>query len=137
MNKAKFLVAIIAVFIGISGLTFFAAQQYHHPTATSAGQVLSLIKKPSVLVQSSSDKKTIKLAGRDGKNALALLSAGAQVKTEQSSSGEFVTVINGIEADGINRFWAFYVNDELADESAGTYITKSGDHIEFRVEDVQ
>jgi hypothetical protein len=47
-----------------------------------------------------------------------------------------VTSINGVEADGTKQFWAFYVNDKLAQEGAGTYKTKDSDKIEWRVEDV-
>ena len=136
MTKARLLVATIAGFVGISGIAFYTAQQYRQPSNTSAAQVRSLLKTPSSL-QISNDKKSVSFAGQDGKTALALLRAGAQVKTEQSSFGEFVTAINGVEADGITQLWAFYVNDQLADDAAETYITKAGERIEFRVENVQ
>lgn len=73
--------------------------------------------------------------GIDGKTALDLLKAKYQkVETQSSSVGDFVTAIDGKKADPAKEYWAFYLNGALASEGAGTYITKSTDKIEWRLE---
>ncbi len=85
----------------------------------------------------SSDGKVVKYAGQDGQTALALLQAGTQVETQESSFGEFVSGINGVQANAAKNYWAFYVDGDYATEGAGSYQTKDGQMIEWRLEDLQ
>ena len=71
--------------------------------------------------------------GEDGKNALELLKAKADVQTQDSSLGSFVTSINGVE-NSEDHFWLFFVNDEMANSGADQFQTKNDDKIEWRYE---
>lgn len=71
--------------------------------------------------------------GVEGKDALTLLKEKHTVETESSAFGEFVKSIDGVAA-GTTHFWAFYVNDNLAEVGAGAYITKSGDQIRWQLD---
>ncbi|MCL2451963.1 DUF4430 domain-containing protein [Candidatus Saccharibacteria bacterium] len=76
--------------------------------------------------------------GKDGKTALALLKKKHAVETKEfTGMGEFVTAIDGVKAEDGKNFWAFYVDGEMATEGASTYETKSGEKIEWRLEDIQ
>lgn len=74
--------------------------------------------------------------GVDGKTALELLKEKYEVKTQEyTGMGEFVTGIDGKQADD-THFWAFYVNGMMAEEGAGTYGTKAGEKIEWKLEEI-
>lgn len=74
--------------------------------------------------------------GVEGKDALTLLKETHQVETQTSSFGEFVVSINGVTPND-SQFWGFYVNDQLADVGAGSYITKTGDVITWKLDAIQ
>lgn len=72
--------------------------------------------------------------GQGGKTALALLQASADVKISGEGEMAFVTSINGRRADeGAREYWSFWVNGEMAQVGAGSYMTKDGDLIEWKI----
>ncbi|MCL2173889.1 DUF4430 domain-containing protein [Candidatus Saccharibacteria bacterium] len=76
--------------------------------------------------------------GQNDKTALELLKDNHLVETKDfSGMGEFVTAIDGVAAEDGKNFWAFYVDGEMAMEGAGTYKTKDGEKIEWRLEEIQ
>ena len=76
--------------------------------------------------------------GVEGKTALELLKATFLVETQSfGDMGEFVTAINGVDADTSAQFWAFYLNGEQSQVGASTYVTKSTDKIEWRLEEIK
>ena len=79
----------------------------------------------------------ISYQGAEGENALDLLRANHNVETEDfGSMGQFVSKIDSVPAL-TNFFWAFYVNGKMADVSADKYITKQGDFIEWKLEEIK
>lgn len=49
--------------------------------------------------------------------------------------GGFVTSINGVSQDtAANKYWMYYINGELAQVGAGTYIVQEGDEITWKLE---
>lgn len=71
--------------------------------------------------------------GVEGKNALEILKETHQVETQSFSFGEMVQSIDGVKAPA-THFWAFYVNDELAQVGAGDYQTKPTDTLKWKLE---
>jgi hypothetical protein len=72
--------------------------------------------------------------GQNGKTALELLKLNADVVTKDSAYGPYVDSING-KAGGIEgKYWAFYVNGQMAQVGANDYATKDGDKIEWKFE---
>lgn len=89
-------------------------------------------------VSISKDGKTVSYNGVDGEVALVTLKAVTSVKTKNSGDlGEFVTEINGVEAEDGQNFWAFYVDGKQADKGASNYETKFGEKVEWRLEDIK
>ena len=81
-------------------------------------------------------EKTISYEGQDGKTALELLDEKYDIKTEQSSIGVFVTSIDGDE-NTFDKYWMFYIDDQLAPVGAEAYQTKADEKIEWRYEKLQ
>lgn len=72
--------------------------------------------------------------GVAGKNALALLKEKHKVETKSYKGlGELVISIDGVKADS-KHFWSFNVNGKEASVGAGSYTTKNGDKITWKLE---
>lgn len=85
--------------------------------------------------ESNEPKKTEYLSyqGEEGKTALELLKAQAEVEVKSSSLGDYVTSINGNDGGG-SKFWMFFVDGKESTVGAGTYITKSNENIEWKLQ---
>ena len=75
------------------------------------------------------------IATVDGQNALELLESAATVQKQEYGFGIFVEGINGLLGNQDN-YWAFYVNDEYAQQGADQTILKTGDVVRFVYEPV-
>lgn len=85
----------------------------------------------------SQTNTTITYKGVAGKNALELLRSNHQVATKMFSGvGEFVESIDGLKPDS-KHFWSFYVNGKSSNVGADSYVTKSGDTIEWKLEEIK
>lgn len=85
----------------------------------------------------SQTEQSILYSGIEGRSALELLKEKYPVKTKNYDGiGEFVESINGKTPDA-NHFWAFYVNGQSSSIGAGQYITKAGDSIEWKLEEIK
>jgi len=84
--------------------------------------------------QNSVRENGVSYTGVNGKTALKLLQKSHKVVTKDyGAMGQMVTSIDGVAADS-SHFWAFYVNGTMASEGASTYVTKTGDKIEWKLE---
>ena len=92
--------------------------------------------KQAATSQNNSTAKSniITYDGVEGKTALELLKAKATVVTQQSNYGEYVDSINGVKGGTDKKYWAFYVNGQLAQVGAADYATKNGDTITWKFE---
>ena len=81
--------------------------------------------------------QTVTYEGESGKIALQILKEKYTVQTKEFSGvGEFVQSIGGIQPDS-KHFWAFYVNGQSSNVGAGSYATKNGDTIEWKMEAIK
>jgi hypothetical protein len=88
-------------------------------------------------VASETAKPSLSYKGEDGVDALTLLKTATNDNFDAKGSGSnaFVTSINGVAADDSkHEYWAFYVNGKLAQVGAGSYTTKDGDDIQWKLE---
>lgn len=115
------IIAII-VLIVIAGAVGFLADKYNPKSGGQKQEIASV--------------QAISYDGEEGKTALDLLKAKAEVETQDSSIGVFVMAINGT-ANTDDHFWMFYVNSELAPVASDQYQTANGDKIEWRYEAIQ
>ena len=91
---------------------------------------------PTRSIDKLEQKCEIGYVGVEGKNALELLKGSHQVETQSFSFGEMVRSIDGV-ASPATHFWAFYVNDKLAELGAGDYQTKSGETIKWKLQKIE
>jgi hypothetical protein len=75
----------------------------------------------------------ISYGGEQGTDALTLLKRNAAVKTKHYSFGDLVTSINGSEGNG-PKYWTFYINGKESTVGAGSYITKDGDQLMWKLQ---
>lgn len=147
MNKIKILVGslVAVVLLGVGGLWFVSQNNTSDNIQQSSSSESSQQTDEEILSQNeasaekleittSEDGKTVSYQGQDGKTALEILKNGAEVATEESSFGEFVTGINGVLANSDSEYWSFYVDGAYAQEGAGTYQTKDTERIEWKLE---
>jgi hypothetical protein len=79
----------------------------------------------------------VKYTGQDGRTAMDLLKENYNVETGSFGElGEFVKSIDGVEPDS-THFWAFYVNGQIAQVGADTFVTSSVDEIEWKLERIE
>ena len=80
-------------------------------------------------------KDFIKQDAAINKTALDLVKEKAKAVTKGEGANAYVIEINGKTADDSKKeFWAFYVNDKMAEVGAGSYKLKDGDKIEWKIE---
>ncbi|MBI3952731.1 MAG: DUF4430 domain-containing protein [Candidatus Doudnabacteria bacterium] len=124
MRARKLEIFIIVAAIAAIGLVYaFTQKPVSAPTNQDANNVQTQQKNSSITYQ-----------GVEGKTALELLKASHQVETKSYSFGDMVVAIDGVSPDQTKAFWSFYVNGSQAQVGAGSYVTKSGDVIEWKLE---
>lgn len=132
-TKLKVVALVAAAVVVVGGVSFYAVNRNDNNKVENKLTTSQQAPPPAKLTVSE-DKKTVSYAGQTSKTALEILKSLTTVSTKQSDFGEFVTGIDGTEADGNKEYWAFYVNGTLASEGAGTYKTTDGEKIEWRLE---
>jgi hypothetical protein len=133
MNYFKKLETIvIAVVILLLGVAYgFLSNKADAPTTDTNAQQSESAAEQQV------PATFVRYPGQDGRTALDLLKASHRVETQSfGDMGEFVQAIDGLASDG-SHFWAFYLNGSQATVGAGSYVTKSSDSIEWRLEKIQ
>jgi len=89
--------------------------------------------KVGTTVNSQQQLTDIKYNGQNGVDALTLLKKHATVQVKHYSFGDLVTAINGSQGNG-PKYWTFYLNGKEASVGAGSYVTKSSDKIEWKLQ---
>lgn len=90
---------------------------------------------PDTTEDAGDEAREFSYEGRDGSTVLDLL-LEADPSAEVTGEGEnaFVTGIDGIAADPDREFWALYVNGDMATVGAGSFETKDGDEVTWKLE---
>lgn len=125
--RFRLLVPLVAVVLLAAGCVgqVKAPEIGNQPAYSTAD---SVVKTPNILAQ---------YQGQDGKNAMEILKATHKVSTKVfSGMGEYVDGIDGTASDS-NHFFSFYVNGQQAQVGADQYITKNGEQIEWRLEEIK
>lgn len=131
MKARRFEIFIIIAIIAVIGIVYaFTQKPAMAPTADYSGQNQQGQSAQQVPTQ------TVTYKGVSGKTALSLLEASHRVDLKHYSFGDLVTGIDGISPDS-THFWAFYVNSKLSDVGSSTYVTKSSDTIEWKIDEVK
>lgn len=116
--KTNIIAAVLIAALGLGSWAYVANSPSHKVNAVTNAQ--------HQLTQLS-------YKGQGGQNALALLKKHAAVTTKHYSFGDLVTSINGVAGNG-PKYWTFYVNGKMAEVGAGSYVTKAGDTLMWRLQ---
>lgn len=131
--KNKLLAALCVCLVLVGGyITYAVLKQQNESTSrpqSSAQTTKSISYK--------NGDKVISYEGQNGKTALEVLESVADIETQDSSVGKMVTSINGIKAETGKTYWAFYVDGAYANEGAGTFVTKDGQNIQWKLEAIK
>lgn len=129
IKKSKIIIALVLL-VAITGAAFgFSQANKDKPQQPAASQRQPQEFKPV--------DKPIEYKGSEGKNALELLKQAHTIETKSYEGlGELVTAIDG-KAAASNQFWAFYINGQQSQVGASAYITKNGDTIVWKLEEIK
>ncbi len=104
------------------------------PTPTTDASPTSEITE---FVQENTVSQLVLTATQSGQTALELLEAKAEIETKDyGEAGVFVTSINGVVGDN-EHYWAFYVNDEFAQQGVSQTVLESSDVVKFVYEEIE
>ncbi len=112
----------IVVLLGIFSFTALVLTRFESKTNT-------------VKPQKNIETQTISYDCTDGQTALAVLKTKADVQTQDSSDGAYVTSINNA-SNTDQSFWIYYVNGQMSSIGPDQYNCKTGDKVEWRLEQI-
>lgn len=119
--KLKYIVPVAVLVVAGIGLDIWS----HTANAPS--------KTASVSSVTHKSSNRIVYPGVEGKDALTLLKKRAKVEVKHYSFGDQVISINGVKGSG-PKYWTFYVNGKTSNVGAGSYVTKKGDKLEWKLQ---
>jgi hypothetical protein len=135
MTARRVEIFIIVVIIAVIGVVYALTRTPVLAPATDQSQV-NQNQNQGIAVGEPNPSAPIEYKGQDGKNALDLLKASHRVDVKSYSFGDMVTGIDGISPDA-NHFWAMYVNGQMSQVGASQYVTKNGESIEWKLEEIK
>lgn len=133
--KKYALPVIVVLALTLVGLGIYAGQDNSSDNTSETTQTEEIVNQQTLNI--SEDGRTVSYDGVAGEDALTTLLSLGTAETESSEFGEFVTSIEGVEADSSSEFWAFYVNGAQASVGADSYVAQEGDKIEWTLESFQ
>jgi hypothetical protein len=87
-------------------------------------------------IQENTAAQLVLTASQSGQTALELLEEKAEIETKDyGEAGMFITSINGVAGDN-KHYWAFYVNDEFAQQGVSQTVLESNDIVKFIYEEI-
>jgi hypothetical protein len=120
LSKTKIIVLSIAALCAVgAGSIGYVATRPH-----SAAHAMVAVTRPTT---------HLSYRGQQGIDALSLLKQHASVQTKHYSFGDMVVAINGVAGNG-PKYWTFYINGKEANVGAGSYVTKGGDLLDWKLQ---
>jgi CHASE1-domain containing sensor protein len=124
-SSKKILTTIVGLFIILMGLTALVVAQ------RAPQQFTVRFSQPGA---TTTWARPVNYHGKEGKSALELLKSHVHITTQQSSYGEYVDTIDGVQSGTDGKYWALYVNGKQTPVAANNYITHAGDTVEWKFE---
>lgn len=131
MDKKKAALLVVLI-LALAGALVFLYGDFDSVEDIDEPTEEEMVDDASEEVQFSEDGRVVSYQGRAGETALEVLESLAELE----ESDGFVTSIGGVEAAD-DEFWGFYVNGEMAEEGAATFMTDDSDEIEWRLEEIE
>lgn len=128
---------VVIITLIIAGGAFWLVSANNSSDTNDAEQNQTEQAAPANEIVFNADGTVAAYDGVPGEIALTTLKSLTDVSVQESAYGEFVTGINGVEADSSTNFWGFYVNGEMATVGAGEYVAEEGDQIEWQLTELE
>lgn len=131
MNQSKYKILSLAVAVALLlGLGAWALSFDRPAQETNRDTQTSEIEQTET---TEAGRTEITYLAQPGMTSLEQLKAEAKdVVTQESEYGELVDSIEGHKGGANGNYWSFYVNGEMAQVGAGSYIQQEGDWIEWK-----
>ena len=127
MNQSKstlIIISFVLIALGVTGWVFYSNQ------AGNEVSTLTQVTEAEPSAQPELGRTEIAYTAQPGITSLEqLLDEVQDVAVEESQYGKFVDAIEGHQNGTDGKYWSFYVNDEMAQVGADTYIQKEGDRV--------
>jgi len=137
MNSTRNRILALLTLVILVTAGVFAYQRFSTPETPSSQADESAITEETPAPDEKLQASYIYIATESGQLALDLIQANAQVETQDyGDAGQFVTSINGLAGNN-EYYWAFYVNNDYAQQGASQTVLQAGDVIRFVYEAVQ
>lgn len=134
-TRSRIFILLVVIFLAVAG--FFAYQRVSSQTTSAPTAEVTTDTESTDAGNAKLQTSYIYIATESGQLALDLIQANAEVETEDyGDAGQFVTSINGLAGNN-EYYWAFYVNNEYAEQGASQTVLQEGDTIRFVYEAVQ
>lgn len=129
-------VTVVAVLLLIGIIIYFQRSSLETNKVNSSQTNKKKVTVYQRIIENNTDKSSYKpYEIEEEKTSLDLLQKSSSVTMKGSGENAFVTTINGIEASEKKKtYWAFYINDKLAEVGVGSYKLVNGDKIQWKLE---
>jgi len=67
---------------------------------------------------------------------MVLEKSGLKLKIQEYDFGSFVEGIDGVGGNGEDKYWVYYVNDEVGQVAADNYMLEAGDNVKWNFEEM-
>lgn len=128
MKNKKIVVGFIILMLialGVASAIIIQLDEPRQPTTETSS--VDMAEQPALA-------EVIRFTAEPGKSILEQLEHKAAIETKNSAYGVYVDAINGKRGGEEGKYWAFYIDGEMAQIGADTYITEGGELIEWKFE---
>ena len=124
----------IFTFILVGLIIIFGYYFYQNKISTTKKSVVQQ-QNITVYLKLIGQTDFIKQVASANQTALDFTKEKAKVTTKGEGSSAYVVKINSkLAEDSKKEFFAFYINDKMAEVGAGSYKLRQGDKIEWKIE---
>ena len=141
MQKSKKIISslvILAVILSAVGFVFSNNGKSPEEAPVFTGELELKVATAFLLVNDGiSEVKNFELDVVEGATAFSLLqSSGLEIDyQEYEGMGVMVEAIDGVENGADNKYWMYYLNEEMPMVSCDQQAVSAGDTVEFRFEE--
>lgn len=133
-SKNKLIIVLVALFITL-GCSAWALSSYQSKQDNTNQPSTSSIQDTP---KAELGRTEISYRAKPGVSSLDQLKSEAKnvIIVENSEFGDYVDSIEGHKGSVNGYYWSFYINGEMAQVGAGTYIQKEGDLITWKYQNL-
>jgi hypothetical protein len=130
-NITSMIIVALIVLTGLTAVALRAMGSNGSPQTNKQAVANTSAESNQAKVESAT---IVEFKAVKNRTVLDQLKGNAKVVTKDSQYGQYVDSINGIQGGTGSKYWAFYVDGQMANIGAGEYTTKGGETITWKFE---